>query len=94
MRREINKELADIWATMIFEKVDKLKKSQEDYSSKMIYHSTNSETYQQLMHQCAICEAKISAYLSSISLLNRLEEGRYMQTYNKILKELEMQEGK
>lgn len=94
MKREINKELVDIWATMIFEKIDKLKKSQEDYSSKMIYHSTNSETYQQLMHKYAICEAKISAYISSISLLNCLEEGRYVQTYNKILKELKMQEEK
>lgn len=93
MKRKINEVLVDVWAVMIMEKIENLQKSKDSFDEIMRYHPVDSENYKRAAHNYAICEAKISALASSVTLFNALEKGKYVKKFEEIKADLaEMKE--
>ncbi len=76
-RRPLSEELMDVWAEMLFEKADKAAVKAE-----------NAVTVHEACRQKAIQSALIEA----ITLFTCLEEGRFRNEYNRILKKLQDKE--
>lgn len=68
MKREITPELIDVWATMMFEKINKAKEKQR-------YDDMNE--YRRL-------DAYINGIAESMAMLSCLEDGRFTKDYERI----------
>ena len=69
MKREINAELVDVWATMMYERIDKIREKQ--------CSTDDMDKYREL-------DAYISGIAESLAMLSCLEDGRFARDYERI----------
>lgn len=69
MQREINAELLDVWATMMYEMIDKIREKQ--------CSTDDMDEYRKL-------DAYISGIAKSLAMLLCLEDGRFTKDYERI----------
>ena len=69
MKREINAELVDVWATMMYERIDKIREKQ--------CSTDDMDKYREL-------DAYISGIAESLAMLSCLEDGRFTKDYERI----------
>lgn len=69
MKREITSELVDVWATMMYERIDKIREKQ--CSTEDIDEYRKLDTY-------------ISGIAASLAMLSCLEDGRFARDYERI----------
>lgn len=69
MKREITSELVDVWAIMMYERIDRIREKQ---------CSTED------MHEYRKLDAYISGIAESLAMLACLEDGRFTRDYERI----------
>lgn len=84
MKREINEELVDVWATMISEKMEQLQKQQNEILSKTGF--IHDDKLEKELDNYRLLEAKISAYANALALFSSLEDGKFREDYERIVK--------
>lgn len=77
-KRPISEELLDIWALMLYEKIDNISKLQEN-------EEIPSVKYQRL-------DGYKSGYTEAMSLLTTLEQGRFQKDYDRLKATLQTNE--
>lgn len=85
--REINSEFAEVWATIIGEKIDKLQEKQNKIREQCNF--LHGEELQRELHRSGLLEAKISAYAEALAVFSSLEEGKCTKKYNEILDQID-----
>lgn len=83
MKREINDELANVWATLISEKMDELQKQKNVAKEKMDY--LYGDSLDKEIKRYCLLEAKISGLTESLTLFSSLEEGKFQKDYERIV---------
>ena len=69
MKRDITSELVDVWATMMYERIDKIREKQ--------CSTDDMDKYREL-------DAYISGIAESLAMLSCLEDGRFTKDYERI----------
>lgn len=85
MKRTVNDELANVWATIISEKMDDLQKQQNAAKEKMEY--LHGDSLDKEMNHYRLLEAKISGLAESLALFSALEDGKFKKDYERIAKQ-------
>lgn len=96
MKRQIDEDLINVWATMVSEEIDKLQEIQNTCQQKLQYLYEGHPDWQKKMDTYRLAEAKISAFAKSLAIFSGLEEGKFQSKYDEIVtkinEEKEMQE--
>ena len=85
MKREINEELVNVWATLVSEKMNDLQKQQFLAQGRM--QCLHGESLNKEMDNYRLLEAKISGLAESLALFSALEDGKFKKDYERIAKQ-------